>query len=160
MRQDIKERSEKMGKNYNGTQINQSVSIVEKAGMDIDDARNRVMKYDEDGNVVPAEAGTDIPLGVAIIETGYNDISGGNSGKVKKGEDIDIQIKDIGYAIAGADIKKGQEVTAGTGGTVSPATGGNYVLGIALCNAGKGAYCRIQIVKYQKAAASGGTSTD
>ena len=149
-----------MGKNFNGTQINQSVSIVEKAGADITDVRNRVLKYDADGNAVLAEAGTDLPVGVAIIEAGYNDISGNDSGKVKKGEDVDIQIKDMGYAIAGADIKKGQEVSASAGGTVSPAAAGNYVLGIALCEASKDAYCRIQIVKYQKAGASGGAATE
>ena len=105
-----------MGTNFNGTMINQSVTIAEKAGADIADVRNLILKYDEDGNVVIAANGTAPLLGLSIIEGGYNDISGAESGKVKKGDDLEIQIKDIGYAIASAEIKKGQEVTATTGG--------------------------------------------
>ena len=40
-----------MGTNFNGTMINQSVTIAEKAGADIADVRNLILKYDEDGNV-------------------------------------------------------------------------------------------------------------
>ena len=142
-----------MGKNFNGAHMNHSATIVEKAGAAIDDCRNKILKYDENGDVVLAGAGTDIPVGVAIIEAGYNDISGVESGKVNKGDDIDIQIKDIGYVIAGAEIKKGQEVTAMAGGLATPASAGNYVIGIALGNAAANAYCRIQFNRYQKASA-------
>ena len=72
-----------MGKNFNGTQINQSPTISEKAGADVADIRNLILKYDTDGNVVVAADGTAPLLGVSIIEGGYNDISGveaGNSG--------------------------------------------------------------------------------
>ena len=139
-----------MGKNFNGTQINQSVTIVEKAGADIADCRNRIMKYDENGNVVLATAGTDIPLGVALIEAGYNDISGAESGKVKTGDGVDIQIKDIGFVLAGGEIKKGQEVAAGADGLAVAAATGNYVLGIALNTVAANGYCKIQYAKYQK----------
>ena len=40
-----------MGTNFNGTMINQSVTIAEKAGADIADVRNLILKYDEDGNL-------------------------------------------------------------------------------------------------------------
>ena len=139
-----------MGKNFNGTQINQSVTIVEKAGAEIDDCRNLIMKYDDNGDVVLATAGTDIPLGVALIESGYNDITGAESGKVAKGDDVDIQIKDIGFVLAGAEIKKGQEVAAGADGKAAVAVAGNYVLGIALNTVSAGGYCKIQYAKYQK----------
>ena len=137
-------------KNFNGVQINQSVTIVEKAGADIADCRNRIMTYDENGNVVLATAGTDIPVGVALIEAGYNDISGAESGKVVTGDDVDIQIKDIGFVLAGAEIKKGQEVTAGADGKAAVAATGNYVLGIALNHVTADGYCMIQYAKYQK----------
>lgn len=65
-----------MGKNFNGTQINQSPTISEKAGADVADIRNLILKYDTDGNVVVAADGTAPLLGVSIIESGYNDISG------------------------------------------------------------------------------------
>lgn len=143
-------------KNYHGVQINQSPTIIEMAGADIADCRNRIMKYDENGNVVLATAGTDMPVGIAIIEAGYNDISGVESGKVPAGDDVDILIKDMGVVLAGASIKKGQEVAAGADGLAAVAAGGDYVLGVALENAEANEYFQVQITKYQK---SGGSST-
>lgn len=139
-----------MGKNFNGTQINQSVTIVEKAGAEIADVRNRIVKYDASGDVVLAAAGTDIPLGVAIIEAGYNDITGAESGKVAKGDNVDIQIKDIGFVLAGAEITKGKEVAAGADGKAAVATTGDYVIGVALNSVSADGYCKIQFTKYQK----------
>ena len=140
-----------MAKNYNGVQINPSATIVEQAGADIADVRNRIVKYDDNGNVVLAAAGTDIPVGIAIIEAGYNDISGVESGKVKTGDDVDIVIKEMSVVLAGATIKKGQEVAAGANGLAAVAASGNYVLGFALANAESGDFLPIQIAKYQKA---------
>lgn len=142
-----------MGKNFNGSQINQSVTISEKAGAAIDDVRNLILNYDSDGNVVLATDGTKPLIGLAIIESGYNDISGAESGKVAKGDDVDIQIKDIGFVIASAEIKKGQEVTATTGGKAAVAADGDYVIGIALNSVSAGGYSKVQIAKYQKAKA-------
>ena len=137
-------------RNFNGVQINQSATITEQAGADIEDARNRIMAYDNDGNVVLATDGTTILIGVALIEAGINDISGVESGKVNVGDDVDIQIKDIGYILAGGDIAKGDEVTASNGLAIKAETS-NYVAGIALSAVSKDEYCRVQIVKYQKA---------
>ncbi len=137
-------------RNFNGVQINQSATITEQAGADIEDARNRIMAYDNDGNVVLATDGTTILIGVALIEAGINDISGVESGKVNVGDDVDIQIKDIGYILAGGDIAKGDEVTASNGLAIKAETS-NYVVGIALSAVSKDEYCRVQIVKYQKA---------
>lgn len=140
-----------MAKNYNGVQINPSPTIVEKAGAEIADCRNKIMKYDANGDVVLATAGTDIPVGIAIIEAGYNDISGVNAGKVAKGDDVDIQIKEMGVVLAGATIKKGQEITAGANGLAAVAASGNYVLGIALDNASANEFVPVLISRYQKA---------
>ena len=140
-----------MVKNYNGVQINPSPTIVEQAGADIVDVRNRIMKYDENGNVVLATAGTDIPVGIALIEAGYNDITGVESGKAMTGDSVDILIKEIGVVIAGAEIKKGQEIAAGADGLAAVAASGDYVLGIALTNAKADGFLHIQIAKYQKA---------
>lgn len=137
-------------RNFNGVQINQSVTIAEQAGEAIDDVRNLILKYNENGDVVIATDGTVPLVGIAIIEAGYNDISGAESGKVAKGDQVDIQIKDIGYVIASAAIKKGEEVTATTGGAAVKATDGDYVIGIALSNAVENDFVKIQIGKYQK----------
>ena len=133
-------------RNFNGSQINQSVTIAEQAGAAIDDARNLILKYDENGDVVVATDGTAPIVGIAIIEAGYNDISGAESGKV------DVQIKDIGYILAGGAIKKGEEVTA-TAGKATKAADGDYVIGVALSNAAENDYVRVQISKDQKNAA-------
>lgn len=137
-------------RNYRGAQFNQSLTIVEQAGANIEDVRNLIMKYDDNGNVVPATAGTDIPVGIALIETGYNDITGQSSGKVVTGDNVDILIKDRGVCLAGAAIKKGQEVAAGSNGLAAVAATGNYVLGFALGNANEGEYLEVQISRYQK----------
>lgn len=137
-------------RNFNGVQINQSVTIVEQAGAEIADVRNRIMAYDEEGNVVLAADGSVVPVGIALIESGTNDISGVESGKVNAGDDVDIQIKDIGHILAGGEIAKGNEVTASSGLAVK-AESGNYVVGIALSAGVKDEYCRVQITKYQKA---------
>ena len=142
-----------MGKNFNGTQINNSETIVEQAGADIADVRNRAVKYDKDGNVVLTAASTDAAIGLAIIEAGYNDISGETSGKAATGDDVDIQIKDIGYAIASDTIKKGAEVSGTADGLIKASAAGDYVLGIALTAGTKGSYVEVLINRYQKASA-------
>lgn len=137
-------------RNFNGTQINQSVTIVEHAGAKIEDCRNRIMVYNDAGNVVLAADGKKPFVGIALIESGLNDISGKESGSVEAGDDVDIQIKDIGYVLAGGEIAKGAEITAGENGLAVPAAGGDHVLGIALTAVQKDEYCRVQITKYQK----------
>lgn len=137
-------------RNFNGTQISQSATITEKAGADMEDCRNRIMTYDSHGNVTLAADGTKPIVGIALIESGLNDISGKDSGKVGTGDDVDIQIKDIGYVLTGEAIAKGAEVTAGEGGLAVTAESGDYVAGIALAGVKKDEYCRVQISKYQK----------
>ncbi len=139
-----------VNRNFNGAQINQSVTIVEQAGTEISDARNRIVTYDKEGKVILATDGSTVLVGIALIESGMNDISGVESGKVNIGDDVDIQIKDIGYILAGGDIAKGDEVTASNGLAVK-AESGSYVVGIALSAVTKDEYCKVQISKYQKA---------
>ena len=140
-------------RNFNGMQTNQSVTIVEKAGADVADIRNCIMKFDENGDVVVATDGKEFLLGIALIEAGYNDITGKESGKVVKGDDVDIQIKDMGVVVAGEEIKKGQEITAGAEGLAAVAASGDFVLGVALTSAQAGGFLRVHITKHVKAAA-------
>lgn len=138
-----------MNRNYHGVQINKSVTIIDKAGADVADCRNRIFKYDDNGALVLATAGTDRPIGIAIIEDGYNDITGIESGKVKAGDELTIQIKDMGIVLAGAAIKKGQEIAAGAEGMAAVAATGDYVIGIALDDAEANEYLAFQIAKYK-----------
>ena len=115
-----------MGKNYNGTQISQSVTVSEVAGATVEDCRNKIFVYDENGKAILATGGTKPFIGVALIEAGINDMFGEVSGKVEAGDDIDIQIKDIGSVIAGETISKGDEYVFCN---IDPATG-NYLFQI------------------------------
>lgn len=135
--------------NCNGTQINESVTISEIVGVEVEDVRNLILAYDENGAVIPAADGTAIPVGVTLIEAGYNDITGAEAGKVKIGDAVDIQIKDMTYILAGEDIAKGTEITA-KDGKAAKGVSGNYIIGIALDSANKDEYVRVQIAKYQK----------
>lgn len=149
-----------MIKNYNGVQINKSSTIVELAGADIEDVRNRIVKFDDNGMLVLATAGTDIPVGVAIIEAGYNDITGVESGTVKAGEEVSVVVKDMTVVLSGTTIKKGQEIAAGADGLAAVAASGDYVLGFALDNAEANEYVNIQLAKYQKSGSSSSSTED
>ena len=76
-------------------------------------------------------------------------MTGVESGKVAVGDDIEIQIKDIGYVIAGEAIAKGDVVTAGAGGKAAKASSGDYALGVALGAAAADGYLRVQICKFK-----------
>lgn len=141
-----------MGINYIGTQINQSPTIVEKAGAAIDDARGKIVKYDASGNVVLATAGA-VAIGITIMEDGANDITGAESGKVASGEDVTVQIKDIGLVKAGGTIAKGAELASDANGCAVAAADGDFVIGTARTAAAANEYCHIIINKYQKPAA-------
>ena len=138
-------------RNFHGNMINPSPTITEQAGAEIADVRCRIMKYDENGKAVLATAGSDVLVGVALIEAGYNDITGVTSGKVAAGDDVDILVKDMGMVLAGVEIKKGQEITAGADGLAAVAASGNYVIGIALSDAAANDVVNIQVAKYWKA---------
>ena len=141
-----------MGINYIGTQINQSPTIVEKAGEDITDARGKIVKYDASSNVVLATAGA-VAISITIMEDGANDITGAESGKVASGEDVTVQIKDIGLVKAGGTIAKGAELASDANGCAVTAADGDFVIGTARTKAASGEYCHIIINKYQKPAA-------
>lgn len=133
-----------MAKTYMTSQINESPTITEKAGAKIEsDARGLFVKYDENGNVVPASAAGEKVIGVTIIT---------NNAEVEVGQDLDIQVKEIGLARAGTAIKKGDEVAAGADGKAAVAAGGQFVVGTALESAEAGQFFYMQITKFYKPA--------
>lgn len=139
-----------MAVNYIGSQINESPTIVEKAGANVADGRNLLYKYDDNGQLVLAGAG-ELVAGIGLIESGYNDVTGVEAGKVVAGDDLTVQIKDIGLVKAGGAIKKGAEVAADENGKAVEAAEGNYVIGIAQDEAkADGDFIYIQITKYKK----------
>ena len=131
-----------MAKTYMTSQINSSATIVEMVGAAIADVRGRFVKYDADGNVVLASTAGENVIGVGIIT---------NSENLAVGAGADIQVKDIGLAMAGADIKKGNEIATDANGKAAVAASKNFVIGVALEDAKEGEFFYFQIAKYPKA---------
>lgn len=112
--------------NYFGASINTSSVIAEIASATIQNGAFCAVKYDENGDVILCDTAGELVVGVLLPETAE---------KINAGEDVTVQIKDIGLCKAGAEIKKGQEVMVDTKGRVIPATAGKFVIGYAMTNA-------------------------
>lgn len=80
------------------------------------------MKFSS-GNVVLCSVAGEAALGVGILT---------NDETIASGQDVDIQIKDIGVVCAGAAIAKGAELAVDANGKFVTATAGQFVVGIAL----------------------------
>lgn len=115
--------------NYIGTSINSSATMVGKLDVDYtEDLRGRAFKFDATGNLTMAKADTDVVIGVAILN---NDPE-----KFKKGEDLHVQMKDIGHVRVGANVKAGDELMVDATGRFVKATGGKRAFAVALEAAG------------------------
>ncbi len=123
---------------YFGTQINESPVIAEVAASALTKPGTLAAEYDSNGKVKVA-AGTAVPIGIFIIT---------NGDAVAAGDEVDIQVKDMGLWTAGAAVAKGAELMANASGKAVTATTGKYVLAVALENAdADGDVIKIQIVK-------------
>lgn len=122
--------------NYMATSINESPVIVDKAGAALADVRGRAVKFDGTGAIVLAGAG-EKALGVGIMT---------NDTEIKVGEDVHVQIKDIGLVYAGAAITKGKELQVGTNGALIPATGDTAVAIALEAATGAGVYVKAIIL--------------
>lgn len=126
---------------YLATSINESPVISEKAGAEIADVRGKGVKFDENGNVILCSTAGEAILGVGIMT---------NDEAHKAGDDVDIQIKDIGLVKAGGEIKKGAELAVDATGTFVAAAEGNHVAAIALEAAtAAGVYIKARLVSYK-----------
>lgn len=125
---------------YLATSINESPVIVDKAGATIADVRGKAVKFDDNGYFALAGAG-ESAIGIGIMTNDEN---------IAAGQDVHVQIKDIGLVYAGAAIKKGAELSAGADGVLVPATSG-AVCAIALESAAAaGVYIKARLVNYTK----------
>lgn len=112
--------------NYLGASINTSSVIAETAGAELENGAFCAVKYDENGAVVLCDTKGELTAGILLPET---------TQKISSGDDVTVQIKDIGLCKAGAEIKKGQEVMVDEKGRLIPATSGKFVIGYAMTSA-------------------------
>lgn len=107
---------------YLGTGIQTSSVISEIAGSSFHSAAFLLVKYDEEGKVILCDTQGEMAAGLLVPAT---------ADTVQEGEDVTIQIKDIGICKAGAAIQKGKEITTDTQGRCIPANTGDFVIGYA-----------------------------
>lgn len=115
------------GKQYLNAFINNSATIRDVLAADVKNAPHKAVAFNADGRLaLPAADGTPA-IGVILSDAPAND-----SGVTPAGAEIDVLIKHIGLAEAGAAVAKGDFLTATTDGTVRKAAAGEYILGIAM----------------------------
>ena len=112
---------------YFGTSINESPTIVLEAGKDIEGAQGIALAI-KNGKAEKPTAGANV-IGLSLFT---------NDEKVKAGDDVDIQVKDIGKWIAGEAVA----------GKAVKAAAGNFITAVALSAATEaGSVVKVQLIK-------------
>lgn len=126
-----------MPSTYFGTSINESPTVVFPAGEKLEAARGIALAI-KDGAVVKPAAGANV-IGISLIETDE---------VVEQGDDVDIQIKDIGKWAAGEEITAGTELATNADGKAVAAKAGDFIVAVALSNAAsEGTWIKVQMIK-------------
>lgn len=126
-----------MAKTMMGTAINSSPVVVFEAGAEIADARAKALAI-ANGKAVLPTAGGEV-MGISTMETDE---------KVAAGDDIDVQIKDIGKWEVGEAIAVGDLLATDAQGVAMKATSGQFIVGVAITAAtGAGSLVQVQITK-------------
>ena len=122
---------------YFGTTINDSPTAVFTAGAALTAAQGVALAM-ADGKVTLPAAGANV-IGVVPISEGPD---------FAAGDDVTVQIKDIGVMIAGGKITAGDEIAVDATGKAVKAAAGNFIVGVALSGAvDAGTRIRVQITK-------------
>lgn len=120
-----------------GTVINDSASVSFKVKEDLTGGGLTAVALSEDG--IKTASSTDTALvGIVMAE---------NELPIKAGEDVAVQVKDIGMWTVGETIKPGDFLTSGTDGVAMKATSGKFILAQALTGGVKGNAVQVQIIK-------------
>jgi len=128
---------------YLNSFINNSPTIIEKAGTDLVNPACKAVMYDDNGNIVTANSG-DKAIGVVLSDV---------SSSVVKGDTLSILIKDIGLIEAGGEISKGDALSVNENGQAIKAETGSFIFGFAFSGAtAVGEVVQIQINKAGKTA--------
>lgn len=124
---------------YTSNMINTSATIVGKAASAITDPRGKAIKFDSNGKLVLASTAGEAFMGVGIVT---------NDEAIAAGQDIDVQVKDMGLGLAGGAISAGDALATDANGKLVTATAGDFAVGFALADATSGSYVRLQIAKH------------
>ncbi len=131
-----------MGNSYEYAGINTSATVTFPAGADMADIGATAVALAEGGLFKP-DAGAEV-LGVVPVSEDES---------YKKGDDITVQVKDIGIWKAGAELERGMLLAADSDGLCQEASSGQWVLARALTAASaKGDLIRVQIIHVGKIA--------
>lgn len=124
---------------YTGTQINDSATYAFPAAEAIEDVRCKAVVLTADGVKVATDGSMPF-IGLAIITNDF---------PIAAGEDVHVQIKEVGQMEAGEAIAAGDAITADANGYAKKAADGDFVLGMATQNGEVGDRFYIQINKYK-----------
>lgn len=142
------------GKQYLNAFMNNTATIRDVLAANVEGAPHKVVAYDKDGKLALPAADGDPAIGIILSDAPAND-----SGITPAGAEVDVLIRHIGLAEAGAAVAKGDFLTATEDGTVRKAAAGEYILGIAMTAAtAAGDLAQVYITHsgYAKAASGGG----
>lgn len=125
--------------NYFGASVNQSPVIAERAGEAMKNGAFLAVKYDDDGSIILCNKAGETALGLLLPDTAE---------EISQGNELTVQIKDIGLARAGGVFKKGAPLTTDAQGKLVEAAGGSFILGYALEQSfAEGQFVRVDITK-------------
>lgn len=128
---------------YTSNMINPSPTIVGKAGAAITDPRGKALKFNSSGKLVVCSTANEEFIGIGLVT---------NDEAIAAGQDVDVQIKDIGVGLAGGAISAGDTLgTDANGKLVKTTTSGAFVIGYALRDATSGSLVTLQIAKHHLA---------
>ncbi|MEG1562143.1 MAG: DUF2190 family protein [Bacteroides sp.] len=105
---------------YNGTSINNSATITGKASVAIKDGAFLAVTLSASGVTLATAGSPAVGFLVPITDA------------VKVGDDVDVQVKDIGLARAGATVAAGALLASDANGKVITATANAFIIGMAL----------------------------
>ena len=122
-----------------GTSINESPTISAKTGAAVTNGAMLAAAMGSTGTVtVVGTAGAEA-VGLFIPQT---------EASVASGDDVTIQVKDIGLWIAGAAVNAGAMLMSDANGKATTATAGKFILAQALeAASAAGQVIRVQIIK-------------
>ncbi len=107
---------------YFGTTINDSAVIVGESATALTNKSFYAVKFNSSGKIAVCSTEGETVLGLIPAEEGNK----------AAGDDITIQIKDIGLMVVSAAIAAGAEVMTDANGKAKTATTGKFIIGYAL----------------------------